>query len=1126
MAALPSKTIAPLEPDPLGFYGIVNKFQIGPFLKREPKDQVELFYLMLRCAMQDRNLYAPYYLQYMLSQKPTILTEYCKAYVTTDSKESFEAQSQFLKDLNDYIDKIPNQALPMRWLYASLAIISCKTCTKYKEKNLHFEKLKTYINDAPNASIFLLEQGSIISDKLLEHLMANPDLYFSLHIRNIESIWKNEQWKKKQSKIETLLQKTHELSASESSKGLKIKPGFTEFTLYNYYVPDGSRSGHKDPFYAYYLLVQSAYLGCLEAQDLLSCTEFSFRSLNGRYTAPHTFSARGHESYSDQWLVIASHHGCQAAQLLYSEKVQQHPSKAIPLLEALLAQGYTGKVSHTDLGTAATKLADYYKSKAESLSEEHFATAMATAIKYYRQAIEWSQDYNALVELAHSYHQGIGLSKNNDQALILYRKALNKVDVVSTYNQTGPILSISKISYIKLLQEIIEVCFAIKAQTIAPAMKVQAVRKAYFKDKDDTISDSVAKILILLKGDTTISALQQQAIKAVCYNDLACLYHSQYYSQEPKEHRTLSLAAKNFALAAGLNRIDAMYNYGVMLINGLGGVVKNMEDGITQLIKSATGNHIPAIRLLCTIWINRGTESTKPFYGLEYSMVEEYFKKLTETLDLKTHHLHALGCLIYSTTDPAKTLAHAQSGAAVGCASSTYFLGTFYETGAPDLHVPQDTKRMLECYQIAADASITKAQYRLGYVQYEGMPGLPKDYASAERQYTQALKGGYAPAGIALLVMYSQGKSITPTPVRLTEILEHVHKLEDRLGTEDQCQLGQYYQSIGNLGKALEHYTKAADRGSQKALYARANLNLNTCLGKFGIEQTDAAFIEKHESELKAILSDLENSDDMDRQRIRPIFLASMLRLLLGSETLTTIQAQFLKQFPTTPKPILIDAVLQYCDIVEGPTETLIADIIQLLTNLDAFREKLRALRAQKEHATRAHRTETKQSAEVAGAALSAPSSTRFHAKVDKIQRQLNTLLDPTQKPTSDALVGVAHQLSLIPELGLTMQLQPATGGGSGFKLFMYSDAAPMRQPILYQHNVHRGGSRDRTLDPGRTKDVRYGAEMIKQVLSNAITGAPASPPETAGAAASPPASVAKRESKAKAGSKHPGKHK
>src|SRR5439155_255679 len=89
-------------------------------------------------------------------------------------------------------------------------------------------------------------------------------------------------------------------------------------------------------------------------------------------------------------------------------------------------------------------------------------------------------------------------------------------------------------------------------------------------------------------------------------------------------------------------------------------------------------------------------------------------------------------------------------------------------------------------YRVRAEQGDAKAQFRLGYIYYQGK-GVPQDYAEAVRWYRKAADQGDAKAQSDLGYMYYQGKGV---PQDYREATRWYRKAADQGDTRAQLALG------------------------------------------------------------------------------------------------------------------------------------------------------------------------------------------------------------------------------------------------------------------------------------------------------------------------------------------------
>ena len=108
------------------------------------KNYQKAFNRMLKCAKQG-NLYALYYLQYMLDPKNKIPLE-----------PRTQAEDTHIKDLFEVLPLIPKKQKPKSWLEASCEIIALRKAERAnKPIQPHHKALKKLSEYAPNAARFL-----------------------------------------------------------------------------------------------------------------------------------------------------------------------------------------------------------------------------------------------------------------------------------------------------------------------------------------------------------------------------------------------------------------------------------------------------------------------------------------------------------------------------------------------------------------------------------------------------------------------------------------------------------------------------------------------------------------------------------------------------------------------------------------------------------------------------------------------------------------------------------------------------------------------------------------------------------------------------------------------------------
>ena len=125
----------------------------------------------------------------------------------------------------------------------------------------------------------------------------------------------------------------------------------------------------------------------------------------------------------------------------------------------------------------------------------------------------------------------------------------------------------------------------------------------------------------------------------------------------------------------------------------------------------------------------------------------------------------------------------------------------------------------------AADDGDIEAQYTLGSMYFEGIRGLPQNYAKAHHWLLKAAKRGHANAQFVLGNLYALGKS-KDVPQDYSQSRYWLKKAAAKGHTDAQYTLGFIYlrgEGIRpNIDTAREWFRRACDNGDQRGckLYA------------------------------------------------------------------------------------------------------------------------------------------------------------------------------------------------------------------------------------------------------------------------------------------------------------------
>jgi len=392
-----------------------------PFYKAvalfEAEKYQEAFDIFADCAIKG-NLYAPFYLDYILKQKHL-----------QDKIKIQDKHGAFIKSLQEYLSHIPKEKRPEAWCKASVCLIKLNKKAE-TEKNT-VRQLQGLYPYAPNAAIFLVNNNlkrkkNTANIEILTHIFTQADLYFHFHlIKNIEILaisaidasmqQLQAEWKELESFQETLVY----------SHGANIERLFSL-----YYAGAGASTGiyqgqqrllksspfQRDVSRQYCWQLCAALHGNKELQ-------FVFSQPNAKASkSQHRSAARSPEELL-RWKYVAAHNGEPQACIDYgidcSHRDDNHQAKFF--LEKGLDAANIDKITPTLRGMGLVTLG---KIIADGTGNDINDGNDVAALRCYLEAEKLGNSYaSGNIGVFYEYGRG-GLEKNYQKAILQFQKAI------------------------------------------------------------------------------------------------------------------------------------------------------------------------------------------------------------------------------------------------------------------------------------------------------------------------------------------------------------------------------------------------------------------------------------------------------------------------------------------------------------------------------------------------------------------------------------------------------------------------------------------------------------------------------------------------------------------------------
>ena len=264
--------------------------------------------------------------------------------------------------------------------------------------------------------------------------------------------------------------------------------------------------------------------------------------------------------------------------------------------------------------------------------------------------------------------------------------------------------------------------------------------------------------------------------------------------------------------AAERNFPKALYNIGIMYLNGLG-VVKSVQEAISYFEKSALYGLPQGDVMLGKIY------SDGNYMPRNYRQALEHYRAAAEKYSVPA--LLALGNLYLTgngvNKNERQAFSYFKQAALSRQPEACYVLAEAYEKG---YGVEIDYVEARAYYEEAADRGFLQAYAALGRMYVDGL-GVQKNKITAQKLYLQGVGLGSDEARVGLAMMYLSDSLVEDKVAKAVVLLETAAEHGFK---EGEYYLGKLYDrgrtgSSPDFIKALELYLKAAGHGSAEAAY-------------------------------------------------------------------------------------------------------------------------------------------------------------------------------------------------------------------------------------------------------------------------------------------------------------------
>lgn len=310
-------------------------------------------------------------------------------------------------------------------------------------------------------------------------------------------------------------------------------------------------------------------------------------------------------------------------------------------------------------------------------------------------------------------------------------------------------------------------------------------------------------------------------------NDKDALFAMGFLIQQSNQPNAIAEASSYYRKAAELGQLQAMNNYGFLLV-GSGADVAGTREGIGYIKKASEGGLNAARRNMAAIYLG-GLAGEKKDPDAARKLLE------TAAADGDNQAQFELAQFFLELGGPERLdddkawewlnkAADAGNPNAMATLGSVLFDGKMFGTRK----IEPDPAKAVATFSKLADQGIPAGLRTMGELHASGLAGVPKDFTKALDYFTRAAQGNDANAQVILAGYYDQGvdlvagdgkAEVTPNPAAALEL----YRLAARNNVPVALyQVGVFYESGRSVDKdtrkAFAHFLQAAGGGFAPAM--------------------------------------------------------------------------------------------------------------------------------------------------------------------------------------------------------------------------------------------------------------------------------------------------------------------
>lgn len=388
--------------------------------------------------------------------------------------------------------------------------------------------------------------------------------------------------------------------------------------------------------------------------------------------------------------------------------------------------------------------------------------------------------------------------------------------------------------------------FLFSLALIAPSKAATALgidTKEWVKPSPEIVAQVEAMekgIAAAAKGETPSPTLQESIDKirslADQGNDKDALFAMGILSQQAQGKDAMDQSMEYYKKAADLGQLQAMNNYGFLLLSS-GQEIEKTKEGLSFIKKAAEGGLNAARRNMATIYLGG--------LGGEEKNVDAAEKLFSEAANAGDAQAQFELCKFYlgaggeAKTDDDKAWEWLNKASDGGNPDALATLGSVLFDGKKfgARQIPADPKAAVEKFSKLADQNVPAGLRTMGELYANGTAGVEKDFTKAFEYFRKAAQGNDATAQLILAGYYDRGVDIDPKDGKIDVAPNDAAALElYRLAARNQVPLafynvGTFYEQGRSVDRDLEKafvgYLQAASGGFAPAMHKTGVFYLN-----------------------------------------------------------------------------------------------------------------------------------------------------------------------------------------------------------------------------------------------------------------------------------------------------------